>query len=990
MQGARNIYESSIDEQKAADSTWQRRIEPLLWERRHVATVACAIEDIIAANDNDAITPEIEAELVKLSPEQQSLFRHCLEHYFLSVSQNKLIEEKVQQLTKASNDVVTPETMGRRYFFEKVGKMPLGIVTFSRDGGCISLIADNVDATTLGNSPTAGGTYYHHHRFAGARGPAYIITNYRDYNDDIIRHEKRHFIHSQVLNIYKTAYQSKQKQTNNVSRKGSPTTIFRAIETSTERKIKDELIAYLLDGSKIENIKKNLHEDSYKHLFKHYFLEITGEERIQLDYLLERIWRALSFFEEALPLDRHRIAHNSRELHILAYQLIEIPLAQWPLWLGHVRKFYYKNERKIFAKIEIELPEAETKKALSVSMSRELEQQLHCTPKPIVAIPVEIHMEDVESVTKYCSELADRESQVAALAVSLDHEYTAINRYIATHIYARDGDDDYYTQALKHSDRIAHELNATKAAYDLQAPHREEAKKYIAAKYGIASAGALTESLGKIRLFLSPQKKRLLKAAADGLIFASEDAPRQAKIKDMESILQKRAGIVAAINNVFGNAAALRGKEARDLAAKRADDIVEQGNNTILEIFERAREKTTLGDEDIRQLFQEQRETLYRECFLKNPQQHITTRAEHATARALVADTVRTHELLIEAHLAANDINGIDVLEKRLGALKSQADQIRNTSYRVPPEVSFVLMLVEDWQRQKRDTHDTISPIDRWREMQKVAACIQTLVEERIPLGRVETEVARQVHRPSYLVPNQEHEAFAHLKKDDLILQWPPFRDSACVQQRFGQGDMEAGKSKLLQVDQAMFELCLKQRDHTPYHQLRWMLMTFNNPTAICLNLLTCCSGSPMLCKKEGVAYLMNKLETSISLPFQDDMTPYQELLRDWKEIYEHFPAHEYYGGEKNAIKALRKILIVFVQACLRSDNSDLREYVGIIISDFTDPGYDSLADDLVNVYHLAHDQHTKKSLMRNFSTTLQERAQHTHEIRSATNSASA
>ncbi len=130
--------------------------------------------------------------------------------------------------------------------------------------------------------------------------------------DVIVTHERQHFIHQRVLGAFSRS-----------EGKAKPTPL-----ENVHRMVKDELLAYMREGSSPERIVEHIRRPVYAHLFA----KLTPEEHRAVDALLGAVDHAFRSTQKVLEYPESRAS--------FVYQLIDIPLEKFPRWVPEIAAFY--------------------------------------------------------------------------------------------------------------------------------------------------------------------------------------------------------------------------------------------------------------------------------------------------------------------------------------------------------------------------------------------------------------------------------------------------------------------------------------------------------------------------------------------------------------------------------------------------------------------------------------------------------------------------
>lgn len=229
----------------------------------------------------------------------------------------------------------TPEDLGPILFKQVARKKPLGrvawehreayfLLSFERD-------EDYLEIATGAKKEMSGGQY---HR-------AVLMSFYNPYVPDVcdkdyvpvillrhtenpesaITHERQHFINDKILLNFQGETLPKAE------REG--TEDYR--EQASFRVIKDEILAYMRDGSPGSLIKTSLLGELYSHLFE----PLSYEDKQKAKQVVEQVTTFLS--------DNATLLESPESRALLVYQLVHVPLMEIPKWLKELRNYYEKR-----------------------------------------------------------------------------------------------------------------------------------------------------------------------------------------------------------------------------------------------------------------------------------------------------------------------------------------------------------------------------------------------------------------------------------------------------------------------------------------------------------------------------------------------------------------------------------------------------------------------------------------------------------------------
>jgi len=139
--------------------------------------------------------------------------------------------------------------------------------------------------------------------------------------DVIVAHERQHFLNHRLMKVF--------AESENPGRHRAKT----AIELAA-RFVKDEIIAYLRDGSTGAQIASNLKEDVYAHLFENLSPKETELLRGNL-------------LKSAEGIGEHAVFSDPASRRAMAMQLLDLPLSKIPDWIPVIAKYYQDRVRRV-------------------------------------------------------------------------------------------------------------------------------------------------------------------------------------------------------------------------------------------------------------------------------------------------------------------------------------------------------------------------------------------------------------------------------------------------------------------------------------------------------------------------------------------------------------------------------------------------------------------------------------------------------------------
>lgn len=326
--------QASEGRQEQRDS---RRLK-IIEANHHLALHAYALEQLMPRNG--ALHPTIESAEEHLQEMPQAIrfsFVRALDRY-------REMEHKVwlAQRTLLTNDKITKnpreltakthQDWGKYMFNQLTGEEPKGQISFQKQEAYFILqCADKKDyaravAGREGDihSPIAtqsAGSYHSHQPMVAELlnstitlgVPIIMLHAGSDPLDAVMAHERQHFINHRVFERFRLTEGDDHPSAFN----------------ARLRAIKDEVLAYIRDGSSGIQLVANLNSKLYQHLFD----GLSPEDR-------GRVKATIGILQNFLDKDAAIIRGKNSGRAILVYQLAGVPLLDFPQWLKALAEYY--------------------------------------------------------------------------------------------------------------------------------------------------------------------------------------------------------------------------------------------------------------------------------------------------------------------------------------------------------------------------------------------------------------------------------------------------------------------------------------------------------------------------------------------------------------------------------------------------------------------------------------------------------------------------
>ena len=272
---------------------------------------------------------------------------------YRTLSQAAIHEEnflKKKALGKFKDD--SPETVGTMLFTARTGKHPVGPVSLVRREGYFIMTCPNPADYNVFYDPALedrkaddftkqveilnwhGGSMHtsitldrksatSHWDLGNITSSFIVLKTVPDaYGfDTIVAHERQHFLNHRLMKVF--------AESENPGRHEAKT----AIELAA-RFVKDEIVAYVRDGSTGAQIEANLQEDSYAHLFE----SLSPKETELLRGTL---------LKSTAGISGHAVFSDPASRRAMAMQMLDLPLLKIPEWVPIIAKYYQERIRRV-------------------------------------------------------------------------------------------------------------------------------------------------------------------------------------------------------------------------------------------------------------------------------------------------------------------------------------------------------------------------------------------------------------------------------------------------------------------------------------------------------------------------------------------------------------------------------------------------------------------------------------------------------------------
>jgi hypothetical protein len=324
----------------------RERLEMRVLERRQENVAALVELERVLSDDPSAVsTQKLENIFSRLPQEVRQTAKKAVAEYRQKLA--TAVEE--ERALRSQTPEQSPEALGQLVFVGRTGKRLEGAVSLRRDGAYFIFTCQNPKDYRLMYDPTLserfpfielfdprearydseierhGGTFHdylsvpYHTLPQGENDIASSLLLLKGTPGEeppyLVAHERQHFINHKLLDVFEKTERRKPPD---------------ALEKAA-RSIKDEVIAYIRDGSSGSGLLHALSGPLYEHLFA----ELAPEDAEKLRSAVKHTARALDEGKDVFGYKESR-----RAAAILLY---DVPLIQIPKWLPVMAEFYRRR-----------------------------------------------------------------------------------------------------------------------------------------------------------------------------------------------------------------------------------------------------------------------------------------------------------------------------------------------------------------------------------------------------------------------------------------------------------------------------------------------------------------------------------------------------------------------------------------------------------------------------------------------------------------------
>lgn len=258
---------------------------------------------------------------------ERSAVLNAIKNYLTEKSVAKKQETQLKKDLQERGESPSPRSMGEELFLRQTGSDPIKSVRAERiEGYFVLTIPNKIDFFTFVDElpDTRIASYHSEMKFSGQE--MNIIVR-RSLDDDVMAHERQHFINDNILQKF-----------DGIERKHPPEkAIFPALARSADlhpqefakriANIKDEMLARVRDGSNGQEITSFWSEDVYEYLRDGFSRAEKAEIAKLLRFIMGEHYMILPLF----PLPDERA--------LLVYHLVDTPLWKMPTMVRAVREY---------------------------------------------------------------------------------------------------------------------------------------------------------------------------------------------------------------------------------------------------------------------------------------------------------------------------------------------------------------------------------------------------------------------------------------------------------------------------------------------------------------------------------------------------------------------------------------------------------------------------------------------------------------------------
>lgn len=318
---------------------YQEKRELKVVEQNHqMAVAAVEIEKLISAYDPSDLKDEpLRSALENLPLAWQEGFREMIKGYFRKRKSAKEGEDRI--MLKSGAEWVAAEkiseTAGQWLFKEMTKEDSEDLVTFQKKEGYFILHYANEEdyflacygrdkKTGVVKKTSEAGSHFDWLVVEGGSGydvSTLMIKGKERSLNSLVVHERQHFINHKVMRMF-----SDQEPKRRIDLLSPPWE-----ERNSLRKIKDEVLAYIRDGSDGETLITALSVPLYAHLFK----GLKSDTEAKTKAVIQTVGDFLDHQAGTLKED---------ERAMLVYQLFHVSFLEFPKWLALIEKYYLRRQ----------------------------------------------------------------------------------------------------------------------------------------------------------------------------------------------------------------------------------------------------------------------------------------------------------------------------------------------------------------------------------------------------------------------------------------------------------------------------------------------------------------------------------------------------------------------------------------------------------------------------------------------------------------------
>lgn len=313
----------------------ERQIEVI--KRNHEAAVtAFELESLVTGEDIKSFdNEEIETVLQKLPSRLRSHYHEAMRNYFNDRKRIENYKSEIDAFVEEKNSYGIPirdipRELGKSTFRDIAHGESMGEVTLNLQEGYFIMSfedprdyaravhgRDAIPASTSVPIEKSAGTYHRMRRIAFFEDKYYgpvIMVKKSEHVESIIAHERQHYINNRVFAGFKVT-------------EGPVADTPQALEARLQRNIKDEVLAYMRDGSTGTSMERSLFGELYTHLFSS-----LGRSKDETESVVKKTAGFLN--------QHHEVLKSPEARAVLVYQLAHVPLEEFPKWLDALGKYY--------------------------------------------------------------------------------------------------------------------------------------------------------------------------------------------------------------------------------------------------------------------------------------------------------------------------------------------------------------------------------------------------------------------------------------------------------------------------------------------------------------------------------------------------------------------------------------------------------------------------------------------------------------------------